>query len=131
MERALLANFKETVTEEEALTLQETLSHSSDDVQKMEEVVDVPIFKDLLVKYEQYLQNVMDGQHGSTAAYWGIYVYLINRVHRELQRAVRTNNVMRYIQILPYVTETFFALNRPNYARWGSLFPFKTSTDGP
>lgn len=122
MERALLANFKETVTEEEALTLQETLSHSSDDVQKMEEVVDVPIFKDLLVKYEQYLQNVMDGQHGSTAAYWGIYVYLINRVHRELQRAVRTNNVMRYIQILPYVIETFFALNRPNYARWGSLF---------
>ena len=122
MERALLANFKKTLTKEETLSLQETLFHSSDDVQEMKKVVGTPLFKDLLVKYEEFLQSVMDGHHGSTAAYWAIYVYLINRVHRELQRAVRTNNVMKYIQILPYVIEIFFALNRPNYARWGSLF---------
>ena len=81
MERVLPANFKKTLTEEEALALQEALFYSSGDVQEMEKVVETALFKDLLVKYEKFLQSVMDGQHGSTAAYLAIYVYLINRVH--------------------------------------------------
>ena len=43
-------------------------------------------------------------------------------MYRNLQRAVRTNNVRGYIEILPCVIEVFFTLNRPNYARWGSLY---------
>jgi len=42
-----------------------------------------------------------------------------------LKRAVRTNDVDGYIHILPSIIEVCFALNRPNYSRWGSLFLHK------
>ena len=77
---------------------------------------------DLQERYKSFFQDVIAGKHGGTAAYWAIDVYLINRVYRDLQRAVRTNDIDRYIQILPKVIDVFFAFNRPKYARWGSLF---------
>lgn len=49
-------------------------------------------------------------------------MYLINRLYREFQRAVWTNDVELYIEVLPFLVEVFFSLNRPNYARWGSHF---------
>ena len=67
----------------------------------------------------------MNGSESSTAAYWTIYIYFMNRVYRELQRAVRTSNVKLYVEVLPYLIDMFFALNRPNYARWRSLFLYK------
>ena len=79
-------------------------------------------FENLLEKYDSFLDDMMNGTFGSTACFWAIYVYFINRVYRSLERAVRTNNVSEYLKILPLVVEIFFALNRPNYARWGSLF---------
>ena len=45
---------------------------------------------DPMKKYENFF---CDGKYGSTAAYWAIYVYFINRVNWQLQRAVRTNDV--------------------------------------
>ena len=47
------------------------------------------------------------------------------RVNWQLQRAVRTNDVDGYIHVLSSIIEVFFALNHPNYARWGSLFLLK------
>ena len=82
-------------------------------------------------QYESFFHDVIDGKYGSTAAYWAIYVYLINRVYRELKRAVRTNDVEGYIRILPNIIEVCFALNRPNYSRWGSLFLHKLQQMDP
>ena len=49
----------------------------------------------------------------------------------ELQRAVRTNDVDGYNHILSSIIKVFFALNCPNYARWGSLFLHKLQQMNP
>ena len=46
-------------------------------------------------------------------------------------RAVRTNDVEGYINILPAIIDIFFGLNRPNYARWGVLFHNKLMNAPP
>lgn len=94
-------------------------------------IVDNASFVNLMKRYESFFHDVIDGKYGSTAAYWAIYVYLINRVYRELKRAVRTNDVDGYIHILPSIIEVCFALNRPNYSRWGSLFLHKLQQMDP
>ena len=76
----------------------------------------------LMDRYETYLHSVMKGEYGHTAAYWATYVYFINRVYCELLCTVRTNDIEGYINVLPSVINICFSPNRPNYARWGSLF---------
>lgn len=75
-----------------------------------------------LQMYEDYFQSILDGHLGPTAQFWAIYIYLINRLHRELQRCVKTNDVAGYVNVFPKLLVVYFALNRPNYARWGTLF---------
>ena len=72
--------------------------------------------------YEAYFQGLIKGSECKLAQFWAIYVYIVNRIHRLLQRAVRTNDLDLFLRVLPCTIELFFALNRPNYARWGSLF---------
>ena len=79
-------------------------------------------------RYETYLHSVMKGEYGNTAAYRTTYVYFINRVYFELLCTVRTNDIEGYINVLPSVINICFSLNRPNYARWGSLFFNKFSS---
>ena len=57
------------------------------------------------------------------------YIYLMNRVYREVMRCVRTNDVDEYIKDLPQVIDIFFGLPRCNYVRQGVLFlnPLKNS----
>ena len=47
----------------------------------------------LMKRYESFFPDVMDGKSGSTAAYWATYVYLINRVYQELQRAFQNQHI--------------------------------------
>ena len=83
----------------------------------------------LMDRYETYLHSVMKGEYSHTAAYWATYVYFINRVYCELLCTVRTNDIEGYmLYILPSVINICFSLNRPNYARWGSLFLNKFSS---
>ena len=56
---------------------------------------------------------------------------MINRLHRELQRCVKMNDVGGYIKIFPTLLVVYFALNRPNYARWGTLFLHKLKSADP
>lgn len=65
-----------------------------------------------------YVKKATNGDLGPTAQYWSMYVHVINRVHRDLMRALRTNDVAGYINILPAMIEIVFGLNRPNYAGW-------------
>ena len=122
MERVLFLKYKETLTDDENSLLNEVTSDSFTDEEILERLNDMPLLQEIMEKYDAFFRRVMEQEYSSTAAYWGIYVYLINRVYWNLQRAVRTNNVRGYIEILPCVIEVFFALNRPNYARWGSLY---------
>ena len=83
----------------------------------------------LMDRYETYLHSVMKGEYSHTAAYWATYVYFINRVHCEFLCTVRTNDIEGYmLYVLPSVINICFSLNRPNYARWGSLFLNKFSS---
>ena len=79
-------------------------------------------------KYKEFFDGTLDGKLGLTAQYWAMYIVMITGVHRNLMRAVRTNDVSAYIAVLPQVISIFFALNRQNYARWGILFLKKLET---
>ena len=101
MERVLFLKYKETLTDDENSLLNEVTSDSFTDEEILERLNDMPLLREILEKYDAFFRRVMEQEYDSTAAYWGIYVYLINRVYRNLQRAVRTNNVRGYIEILP------------------------------
>ena len=90
-----------------------------------------PIVTEYLQKYEEFFQQVLEGSLGSTAQFWAIYIFMINRLHRELQRCVKMNDVSGYIEIFPTLLAVYFALNRPNYARWGTLFLQKLKSAHP
>ena len=106
----------------------EKMANCNIDVEHCQDVVVNVSSMDLMKKYENFF---CDGKYGSTAAYWAIYVYFINRVNWQLQRAVCTTDVDGYIHILSSFTKIFFALNRPNYARWGSFFFHKLQQMNP
>ena len=52
-----------------------------------------PVVSAHLQKNEEFFQKVLDGKLGSTAQFWTIYIFMINRLHRELQRCVKMNDV--------------------------------------
>ena len=76
-------------------------------------------------QYEQYFIKVIQGELGPTAQCWCGYVYIINWVHRDLMRAVRTNNIDSYIAILPAVIDVFFWDKSPKFCLLRSAFPGK------
>ena len=82
------------------------------------------LLNDLVESYN-YFNKVVNGLLGTTAAYWSTYIYMISSVYMELQHSIRPNDVDLYILVLPILFDIFFALNWPNYARWGSLFLHK------
>ena len=109
---------------------------SEEEQSSLRDLLEIPSnnFSDLLVlaqstrelnahmkKFEEYLESTMKGEHGPTAAYWATYVYMINRLYREFVRCIRMNDLENYKQVLPYLNDVFFGLNRPNYARYTSL----------
>ena len=128
MERELFSKYLKLMEDEEE-SLQslatENMSNYSIDVEHCQDVVVNVSSMDLMTKYENFF---CDGKYGSTAAYWAIYVYFINRVNWQLQS---TNDVDGYIHVLSSIIKIFFALNRPNYARWGSLFLHKLQQMNP
>ncbi|KAJ8031889.1 hypothetical protein HOLleu_25241 [Holothuria leucospilota] len=123
MERKVYNSFKSTLTQEVQDAIEGLLAVVPQDLNAQEQFLNThPIFQDHMDQYELFLKDVMNGKLGPTAQYWSLYVFMINRVHRDLMRALRTNDVSGYIAILPAVIDIFFGLNRPNYARWGVLF---------
>ena len=125
MERELFSKYLKLMEGEEESLATEMMSSDNITIEHCQDIVENVSFVNLMKQYESFLHDVIDGKYGSTAAYWAIYVYLINRVYQELQRALRTNDVDGYTRVLPSVIEVCFALNRPNYSRWGSLFLHK------
>jgi len=132
MERRLYQAFLKSLpqeTQDEIATLMLRAPRDCSQIEMFSE--SEPELKQHMAQYESFFVQVMQGELGPTAQYWCTYVFMINRLHRDLMRAVRTNNIEQYITILPAVIDIFFCLNRPNYARWGVLFLEKLNSADP
>ena len=86
----------------------------SDDPQEVHGHLDDEELIQHLNKFESFFQDILAGNKGPTSQFWATYVYLVNRVHREMQRCIKTNDVNGYIEVLPALLDVFFSLNRPN-----------------
>ena len=104
------------------MNLRDLMDTVPSDINQVEEYLQNPIIVRHMNMYEEYLHQLIQGSNGPMAQYWAIFIYLINRLYRELETCVKTNNVAGYFAVLPKVLDVFFALNRPNCARWGCLF---------
>jgi len=123
MERKLYESFICTLDPEKKNALNEALFNIPPNQEKQEQFLKTnKVFQQHMDEYTVYFQKSMSGDLGHTAQYWTIYIYLINRVNRDLMRAIRKCDVDGYMAILPSVMDVFFGFNRPNYARWGVLF---------
>ncbi|KAK4309970.1 hypothetical protein Pmani_018437 [Petrolisthes manimaculis] len=122
LEIKLHNRFLQDLSQEEYESFRDLMDAIPREQSKVEDHLTDPIITQHLQKYEEFFHSVMDGSHGQTAQFWAIYIFLINRVHREVQRCVKMNDVDGYINVFPAMLNVFFALNRPNYARWGTLF---------
>ena len=69
-----------------------------------------PIFQQHMHEYDLYFTKAMNGDLGPTAQYWTMYVYMINRVHRDLICAVGTNDGDGYISLLAVLIDIFLDL---------------------
>ena len=132
MERKLYERFLQTLPQEAKDDMKDVLAEVPEDIETQEQFLSShPLFMEHMQQFDLFFDKVMDGELGPTAQYWSMYIYMINRVHRDLMRGVRTNNIRHYIDVLPAVIDVFFALNRTNYARWGVLFLNKLETASP
>lgn len=123
LERALFERFLSTACTKDHDPLFETIRVlPKEDTTAHYKVAESEAFQTLLNDYKDFFPRTINGELGETAAFWAVYVYLINRLYREFKRAVRTNDVELYMEVMPFLIETFFSLNRPNYARWDSFY---------
>ena len=83
-------------------------------LQSIESLAD---YKELMVKYTEFMASTLEGQHGSTAQYWMLYIKLVN-IFMRFSRACRTNDLELFVYTLSQMLPIFFAANRPNYSRW-------------
>ena len=91
--------------------------------------IDVEHCQDVVVNVSSIENFFCDGKYGSTAAYWAIYVYFINRVNWQLQRAVRTNDVDGYNHILSSIIKVFFCFELSQLCKMGLSFSPQTTAD--
>ena len=132
MERKIYESFISNLNQEMLDNIKELLSRAPSDAKAQEQFLNGhPLLKDHFDQYELFFDSVLNGKLGPTAQYWCMYVYMINRIHRDLMRAVHTNDIDGYVKVLPFIIDIFFGLNRPNYARWGVLFLNQLSKTSP
>ena len=133
LELKLYERFIRDIHEEDYHSFEQVMLGMPSDPGLAEEHLSHPVVQHHIQLYEEYFQSVLDGHLGQRAKFWGHiqYIFLINRLHRTLQRLVKTNDVSGYINVFPTMLAVYFALNRPNYARWGTLFLQKLKSAHP
>ena len=109
MERKLCNRFFPTFSENQQDFIQNALSIDISDEKIIEsQFLDSnPLILAHKKEYELFFESVMKGELGPTAQFGSIYIYMINRVHRDLMRVVRTNDVDAYISTLPAIIDIF------------------------
>ena len=58
-------------------------------------------------EFDVYLNKPMDGDLGATVQYWSMYVHMVNILHRDLMRTLRTNYDDGYIKVLQAIIDIF------------------------
>lgn len=76
---------------------------------------------DASLTYENYRQNVRAGSLGKTAQFWVLYLDLI-RMQHVIHTAVQENDYEMRLKAWEYFIPFYFALNKTNYARYGSYY---------
>lgn len=97
------------------LKMSQLIDHPSPDL--MQEIEACEEYETIMVKYMDYTESTLNGDHGSTARYWITYVELV-AIYQRFHRACRSNDVDLFVCALREIIPIFFAANRPNYSRW-------------
>ena len=71
--------------------------------------------------FETFCVNVRDGKLGKTAQFWLIYLDLM-RMQHFIHTAVQENEFNLRFHAWKYFIPFYFALNKTNYARYGSFY---------
>ena len=109
MERKLYESSICTLDPEKKNALNEAIFSIPPDREKQEQFLKTnEVFQQHMDEYEVYFQKSLSGDLGPTAQYWTIYIYLINRFHRDLMRAIRARDVDGCVAVLPCVIDVFF-----------------------
>ena len=90
MERAIFQRYLEDAPEEIKQICKELLTASDQDMDKTPQPNQVQL---AMEGFEVFFHRLINGSEGKLARIWAIYVYIVNRIHRLLQRSVRTNDV--------------------------------------
>ena len=108
MERKMYDTFMSTLTHQMKYTLNDLLSNIPQDCGTQEQFLKTSqIFQQHMGEFDVYLKKTMDGDRGPTVQYRSIYAHMVNRLHRDLMRTLRTNYVDGYIKILPAMIDIF------------------------
>ena len=71
---------------------------------------------ELIKKYEEFAQEIINGDHGKMAQYWMGYVNMLY-LYNKFSRSIRTGGLNLYIHCLQQMTALFFTFNHQNYSR--------------
>ncbi|GBP86801.1 hypothetical protein EVAR_99881_1 [Eumeta japonica] len=71
----------------------------------------------LLSSYQKFVDKTRQGDHGKTTQFYIIYIQLVN-YYIILSRSIRMGDFEVFKHIIPKITNLFFIVNQPNYARW-------------
>lgn len=71
----------------------------------------------ILVKYDQYTHETLNGHHGKTAQFFQIYIRLVD-YFLMFTTSIRTGDFEMYLYVLQRISNIFFMVNQPNYARY-------------
>lgn len=86
------------------------------------EVIELPdSLSRILNGYKEFSRQTLMGEKGKTAQFYYQYCGLINLFFR-FSRSIRSSNLELYMDSIYNMTDLFFSLNQPNYARWALLY---------
>ncbi|GFV99728.1 uncharacterized protein TNCV_5080881 [Trichonephila clavipes] len=94
-----------------------------DDLLNYQEVIDshssmpIELPNNVLSAYQKFVEETRQGEHGKTAQFYLIYIQLVNH-YITLSRSIRMGDFEMFKYVIPKITNLFFAVNQPNYARW-------------
>lgn len=95
---------------------------SNQDACDAREKIELPDLLDRILNgYKEFCRQTLMGEKGKTAKFYYQYCELINLYHR-FSRSIRTSDVELYMDSIFNMSDLFFALNQPNYARWSLLY---------
>ena len=84
LEQKMYERFRTGLTPEERDSFNLLISTVPSDPSEVDLHFSDPVVSQHLRKYEQFLELMAEGSHGPTTQFWAIYIYLINRLHRQV-----------------------------------------------